>query len=326
MSVQPSSNFETLERWGLNPKLRESAIQALEKAAIHAHREVALGRVVRHDGVALRIVTEDGIEQYPTRKSMGAAVVGDWVIVIDGVVEEILPRYSLLRRRDEARDTEQRLAANVDLVLVVLGLDRPISPPRIQRATMLAHEAGIPAMVVLTKVSLVENPLAAVALVESHFPEVPVFAVDSVTGEGLAELAAQLSNQSVVLLGESGSGKSSLTNGLSGEVRTAVGEVRAKDAKGRHTTTWRELHPLENGTIIIDSPGIRSIGIWAEPEAVSVAFPDVEELADHCRFNDCTHTSEPGCAVQTAIKAGDLTPLRLSSWREITKSQDPGRE
>lgn len=319
-----ADNTGGLEAWGLTPEIRSAADEILAEARERAHRGADLGRVVRHDGVALRIVTAEGIAQYPTRKSMGAAVVGDWVVVVDGVVEQILPRYSLLRRRDEERDTEQRLAANVDLVLMVCGLDRPLSTPRIQRATMLAHEAGIPAMVVLTKVDLAENLAAAEAQMANDFPDVAMVAIDSVSGHGIDELAKELAGKSVVLVGESGAGKSSLTNALSGLALTAVGEVRSKDSKGRHTTTWRELHPLPNGTVIVDSPGIRSIGIWAEPEAVSVAFPDIEALAEQCRFSNCTHNSEPDCAVQLAIASGELDERRLAAWREVLSSQERG--
>ncbi|MFP3908165.1 MAG: ribosome small subunit-dependent GTPase A, partial [Acidimicrobiales bacterium] len=243
--------------------------------------------------------------------------VGDWVVAADGAVVGSLPRRSLLRRRDPDKGVEQLLAANIDIVGVVCGLDRPVKDGRIQRASLLAHDAGAEPLVVLTKADLVEDVGRVVAEVESASPGVDVVVVSVPESQGIEDLRRRLVGQTVVLIGESGAGKSTLVNLLTGDDVAATGEVRRGDAKGRHTTTARELYLLPTGGVIIDSPGIRSVGVWGDPAAVAASFTDIAELAEGCRFSDCVHDSEPGCAVRAAVAAGELARARLEAWQAL---------
>jgi ribosome biogenesis GTPase / thiamine phosphate phosphatase len=301
---------DSLEPYGWD----EGWARTFEEAAGDA--AASPGRVVRHDNTALLVVTPDGTEQRQMRLDDPVAV-GDWVVLREGLVVEILPRRSLLRRRDPDKGVEQLLAANVDVVGVVCGLDRPVKDGRIQRATLLAHDAGADPLVVLTKADLIGDPERLAGEVRGGSPDAEVFLVAMPSGLGLAELEARLAGRTVVLIGESGAGKSTLTNALVGEEVAATGEVRAGDRKGRHTTSSRELYVLSTGGVIIDSPGIRSVGVWGDPAAVAASFTDIAELAEGCRFADCVHDTEPGCAVRAAVAQGELAPARLEAWQRL---------
>lgn len=250
---------------------------------------------------------------------------GDWVALNRGdgtnVIRAILPRAgALVRRRPGAADLEQVVAANIDLVLVVESLERGPNPRRIERATALAWDGGATPVVVLTKTDVCTDLEAAVARAHEGAPFSDVVPVSSVNGDGLDDLAGRLTaGTTAVLLGPSGVGKSTLTNRLLGEEHFAVAEVRAGDAKGRHTTTSRELVALPGGGCLIDTPGIRELGLWLGAEAVRSAFPEIEEIAAGCRFGDCRHESEPGCAVLEAVDHGTLDEGRLASFLRLRK-------
>ncbi len=288
--------------------------------AEHAPAGAEPGRVLRHDGVAVVLALATGTRQVFLAQGGDPVVVGDWVGVLDDRVVTILPRTSLLRRRDAIADEEQPLVANVDVVLVVCGLDRPVKPGRVQRLATLAVDAGAEPTIVLTKGDLVADP-ADLALIDAELavaaPGTAVLTVSSVVGTGLDELHAVVQGRTVVLLGESGAGKSTLVNALLGDDVAATGRVRTGDAKGRHTTTARELHLLPDGGVLVDTPGIRAVGVWVEPDAVDATFDDVAELAAGCRFGDCAHGSEPGCAVHAAVANGTLDAGRLAAWHAL---------
>ena len=276
------------------------------------------GRVTRHDGVAVVVADGRGVEQLPVLASVEPVpVVGDWVLVDDEAVHATLPRQGLLRRRDPMRDVEQPLVANVDAVLVVVGLDRPVRSGRVVRATAQARDAGAEPLMVLTKADAADDPGAVASYLEGANPGVDVVVTSARTGEGVDELLRRAAHRTVVLIGESGAGKSRLTNALVADEVALVGAVRVGDAKGRHTTTARELHLLPDGGVLIDTPGIRSVGLWTDLDSVAEVFDDVESLALDCRFADCGHDGEPGCAVAAAIEAGDVHPARLEAWREL---------
>ena len=276
------------------------------------------GRVVRQDRGWVQVARADGVHSARTRADrVGTPVVGDWVIVVDDEVATVFERRGVLRRADPVGEGEQVLAANLDRVLIVLGLDRPVKAGRIQRAAAQAWDAGAEPTVVLTKADLVDDAEARRALVATEHPGTDVVAVSARTGAGLTELAETLGGDTVVLLGESGAGKSSLLNALAGEEVALTGDVRAFDAKGRHTTTRRELHLLPGGGIVVDTPGIRAIGLWVDPEAIDAAFSDIDDLSADCRFSDCTHDHEPGCAVLAAVAAGELSVDRLAAFGEL---------
>jgi ribosome biogenesis GTPase len=279
------------------------------------------GRVVRHDGAGLIVATEGG----PVRAMFGPAVdpapvVGDWVVV-DATPHPVatLPRASLLRRRAAGGEREQPLVANVDVVLAVCGLDRPVRKGRIQRTLAIAIDAGAETLVVLTKADKVDPVTAALAeeLVHEVDPSLQVVTLSAKGGWGIDDLLTHVGQRTLALIGESGAGKSTLVNAMMSSDVAAEGDVREGDAKGRHTTSHRELHVLEGGGILVDTPGIREVGTWTDPDAVAETFPDIEELAEGCRFRNCAHDAEPGCAVHAAVDDGDLAADRFERWRSL---------
>jgi ribosome biogenesis GTPase / thiamine phosphate phosphatase len=280
------------------------------------------GRVVRHEGTAVNVALPAGVKSRPLRRGLDPApVVGDWVAERGGTLVAVLPRASLLERRDVRREAPQPLAANVDVVLVTCGVDRPVKDGRIQRTATLAWDAGAVPVVVLTKVDTLTGGAldTFVDEVAAANPGLDVVATSASTGLGLDRLRAAVHGSTVVLLGESGAGKSSLVNALLDSDAATVGDVRRGDAKGRHTTTTRQLHVVPGGGTVIDTPGIRAVGLWADAEAVASTFDDIDELALGCRFADCGHATEPGCAVLAAVEDGRLAADRLESWRALER-------
>ncbi len=276
------------------------------------------GRVVRHDGVALVVAAPEGIISVPFAERLEPeATVGDWIAIIDGHPATVLGRMSLLRRRAAGRDQEQLLAANVDVVLLVCGLDRPVKASRVQRGATQAAEAGALPVIVLTKAANAENAPRVAERISAANPGITVIVTSVREGIGINELVAVARDKTVALLGESGAGKSSIVNALLGKEAATVGAVRASDSKGRHTTTTRFLHLLPGGGTLIDSPGIRSIGLWGDSDSIAETFADIAALADGCRFADCGHDSEPDCAVKGAVAEGTLAPERLSAWMAL---------
>lgn len=291
-------------------------------------------RVTRVDRGAVTVQSEIGTttvavsDQLDANGEAGVPAVGDWVgtdfLGNFGVVRVILPRTGkLVRRRPGKGDREQVVAANVDLVLVVESLDRGPNPRRIERASAIAWDAGATPIVVLTKLDLCLEPEEAIATAREGAPFVDVLMVSAKVGVGMEILADRLGEgTTAVLLGPSGVGKSSLINRLLGEERLAVAEVREGDRKGRHTTTFRELFLLPNGACLIDTPGVRELGLSLEPEALDDAFPEIEEAARRCFFSDCRHESEPDCAVLEEVYLGHLSAGRLASFLRLRREAE----
>lgn len=279
--------------------------------------EAEPGRVLRHDGVAVNVLTREGERTVKLRRGADAPTVGDWLALDGEQLLAVLDRASLLRRRAAGSDDQQLLAANLDLVLIVCGLDRPVRAGRVQRGEALAWDAGAHPVLVLTKADLATDVDALVAQVEEEHPALERLVTSSHTGLGIDDLRRRLDGATSVLLGESGAGKSRLVNAVLEEEAAVVGAVRSSDAKGRHTTTNRQMHLLPSGGVIIDSPGIREVGLVGDEESVEATFTDVEELALACRFNDCAHQGEPGCAVQAAVDDGTLSQDRLDDYQEL---------
>lgn len=284
------------------------------------------GRVSRVDRGECTVLTADGPIRAASdaQRSQGASApaIGDWVIVSDDpaigpVVDTVLPRATALVRRDPAAEViEQVLAANVDVVAVVHGLARPVNPARLERLLVLAWDSGARPAIVLSKSDLGDGRAARDGLLEL-FADVDVFVTSAVTGDGIAELAAFVAETgTIVFIGESGAGKSRLANALLGADVQEVGEVR-DDAKGRHTTSTRDLIPIPTGGVLIDTPGLRAVGLWDADGALDRVFADVVEVAAGCRFRDCTHGVEPDCAVQQAVAEGELDGGRVERYRRL---------
>lgn len=260
--------------------------------------------------------------QARTREDLPAT--GDWVVVDEGhgtaAIHAVLPRRSLFRRKAAGDTTEaQVLAANVDVAFVAAALPADVNARRIERYLALAWESGAVPVVLLTKADLVDDVDAAVRGVRAVAPGVDVAAVSSLTGAGVDALARWLRpGRTAVLLGSSGVGKSTLTNLLLGTGALRTGAVR-DDGRGRHTTTHRQLVRLANGALLIDTPGMRELQLWTADAGLEAAFADVEGLAARCRFGDCAHRTEPGCAVRAAVEHGALEPARLESWRRLRR-------
>lgn len=302
----------------------------------HASQGLVPGRVVRADrGSALVATAAGAVRAEPaTRLAIdgdpgGPALLaaGDWVALrrppghATAIVEAILPRRSAFTRADPGKATAaQVVAANIDTVFVVHPLSEEPKSRRIERELAVAWESGATPVVVLTKEDLAEDAAATLAEVEAVALGVDVLVTSAETGEGIAALAEYArAGCTVALIGPSGVGKSSLVNALLCEERQAVAEVRASDGKGRHMTSVRELIPLPGGGVLIDTPGMRALAVWQFDEGLATAFPDIARLAPACRFRDCTHTGEPGCAVTAAVESGDLAPGRLESWHKLLR-------
>jgi len=279
-------------------------------------------RVARVDRGLIHVLERAGARRLPWPPAPVA--VGDWIAIAPDDRVTLLERRSALVRRDgdatrAASAHGQVLAANVDVVAALRALDSGISLSRVQALVTLAWDSGAEPLVVLSKADLADAD-AAVAAVERVAVGVRVLAVSAVTGEGVDDLRAAFAGKSGVFLGESGAGKSTLTNLLAGREVLATREVRA-DGEGRHTTTYRQLVPLPGGGAVIDTPGVREAGYWGSAEGVARAFADVDGLAASCRFGDCAHEGEPGCAVRAALRSGELAYERVDAYRKALREQ-----
>lgn len=271
-------------------------------------------RVVRVERSACAAVFSDGSERLVHAAVL--PVVGDWIAVRADVVHVVLPRWSAVTRADPSGPTPQVLAVNIDLVLITAPADR-LSPARVERELTVAWDSGAQPVVVLTKCDLAD-PDAWESLAE-RLVGVDVLATSAATSQGLQKLGERLRPaRTAVLIGPSGAGKSTLANALAGTEVLTTGAVRDHDRRGRHTTTSRQLITLPGGGVLIDTPGLRSLGL-AGSVAVEAAFPDIETLAATCRFSDCRHQTEPDCAVVAAVASGELDHDRLTSFRKLER-------
>jgi ribosome biogenesis GTPase len=282
-------------------------------------------RVTRADRGGVELLAADG----PSRALLGPDLsgepptTGDWVVVrmrADGraVCEAVLPRRTaVVRGASDRTSAHQVLAANVDLVVVVEQLDPEPDLGRVERLLTLAWGSGAVPLVVLTKADLAADARWLADDVTAVAPGTDVLVVSATTRQGMEDLRARIRpGWTLVLLGPSGAGKSTLTNALAGREVMEVSALRA-DGRGRHTTTHRELVPLPGGGVVLDTPGLRGISLVADDDSVAAAFSDIEDLAGGCRFGDCAHGVEPGCAVLAAVADGVLDERRLASWRKL---------
>jgi ribosome biogenesis GTPase len=248
--------------------------------------------------------------------------VGDWVGLGDGLIRAVLPRRSaIVRNAAGLTTTAQTLAANVDVVFVVSSLGPDLEPRRIERYLVTIWESGATPEIVLTKADRLDDPWPLVAEVEAVALGVPVHVVSALSGDGCDQLRSRIApGTTSVLLGSSGVGKSTLVNRWLGEELMLTKETREDDDEGRHTTTHRQLLVLPGRGLVIDTPGLRELQLWDVGSAgLETTFADVEELAADCRFADCSHVHEPGCAVLGAVESGELPGERLHSWRKLQR-------
>ena len=290
-------------------------------------------RVIRGDRGSALIATPGGIGRAQpsarlskaARGGAGMPATGDWVAVETDadlempLIQAVLERASAITRGDPGKASEvQVLAANIDTVFVVHPIADPPNLRRVERELSLAWDSGAIPVVVLTKADLSADPEAARTAVESVALGVDVLVTNALSGESAELLLASITgDRTAVLVGPSGAGKSTLINALLGEQRLATREVRIGDGRGRHTTVARELIPMPHGGVLIDTPGLRALGMTGSEEGIASVFPDIERLAGSCRFRDCAHEGEPGCAVQAAVESGALPPERLASYHKL---------
>jgi ribosome biogenesis GTPase len=284
--------------------------------------EIVRGRVARVDRGGAQVAV--GPRMVTIATSGESLLVGDWVELDVASGEprlvEVAQRTTVLSRQTADRTSgEQALVANVDVVMVVEPAWPSPSLGRIERLLVLAWASGAVPVVVLTKTDLHVDVAALLSDVASAAPGTDVVAVSAVTGDGVDALAALLGpGRTFVLLGPSGAGKSTLVNALAGQDVLTTGDVRG-DGRGRHTTTHRELVTLPDGSLLIDTPGLRGVGVVGDLAAVDDVFSEIAELAEQCRFDDCAHDREPGCEVTTAVDDGRLPQRRLASWRKLQR-------
>jgi ribosome biogenesis GTPase / thiamine phosphate phosphatase len=341
----PSSPGSPLGKIDLSGLIQFGLTEAVNdqfKAIIAKDSDLVPGRVTRVDGISTfvqtasvdyravstfaRIAHKDEFEIEPAQPT-----VGDWVLVRPGEeqnpdeLELVLPRISLLSRkrvmRGKEQGDEQILASNINTVFVVQAATY-FNPSRLEREIALVWGSGATPVVVITKIDLLEegqDPTVAIAQARESAPDVEVFAASGITGEGTEPLRKYTeAGSTVVLIGASGVGKSTLVNLLMGQQTMETAEIRESDTRGRHTTVTRQLLRLPNGGVLIDTPGIRTIGLVSGSEdALAKTFSDVEEYMWKCRFSDCGHSSEPGCAIAEAIKSGNLSQTRFDSYMRM---------
>jgi len=322
---------EALERWGWssyfealwNEGEREDTLPARVIAQQRKFWRIAgaFGECRAQACGKLRLAAAEGVE-WPA--------IGDWVVADVGeagssaLILEVLPRRSrFVRKMAGKKIAEQVIAANVDTALLVSALDADFNPRRMERYLAQCWEAGAKPVMVLNKAEVCGDVSVKTARMERIALGTEVCVVSARTGAGLEGLEKFLmQGQTVVLLGSSGVGKSSIANRLLGEMQQEVRPVREGDSRGRHTTTVRELFPLPHGALLIDTPGLRELQLWDAAKGVSQTFADIDVLAAECRFGDCRHEGEPGCAVRAALNAGTLEEARLENRRKLLREQE----
>lgn len=304
-----------LEEYGFMPNMMPENAQGLPARVTAVHKE-RYALVCSYGETYGRLKTKEyfgGSEQFPTT---GDFVLINYIPGSDSQIIRTLPRSTFFSRRDPTPGRgEQAIAANFDYVFIMQSLNHDFNAKRLERYLTLAWQSGAVPVILLTKADLAEDCDSYLRIAESYGAGVSVHAISAKTGAGLDALADYMApGKTIVFLGSSGVGKSSLVNALAEEDIMTVNEIRKDDSKGRHTTTHRQLLLLKNGAMIIDTPGMRELGMWDVTDGLSGAFADVEPYLGKCRFRDCRHQTEPGCAIKEAIERGELSRERWASY------------
>lgn len=332
-TILTNQNMKPLNDYGWNEDWDRAAKEALQ--SIQRDKRLVPARIVAQFSKQYRIVTPDGEMtaavtgkyEYEAASKSDFPAVGDWVMVepLQGepraVIHQLLPRKSAFSRREAGSvPDEQVIAANIDTVFIVNALNKDFNIRKIERYLIAVWESGAQPVVLLTKADLCDSPESHAALVEAAAPGVPVHAVSSLLDQGKEQLQGYLTpGTTVAVTGSSGAGKSTLLNWLSGQDVQRVQGIREEDARGRHTTTHRELFVLPGGAIMVDTPGMRELQLWESEDGWEAAFADISSLAAQCRFHDCRHEKEDGCAVQEALQAGTLDADRYANYRKTER-------
>jgi ribosome biogenesis GTPase len=319
----------------LNLKMLGFTPQVAEHFAPYREKGYAVGRVALEHKRMYRVYTEwgellaeiSGKLRHEALMREDYPAVGDWVVISPrpqeqrATIHAILPRKSKFSRKAAGETIEEQIvAANVDTVFLINALNQDFNPRRLERYLILAWESGANPVIILSKSDLCTDIEEKVAVVESIAIGVPVHVISAWEGRGLDQLSPYLSEgKTIALLGSSGAGKSTLINVLLGEEVQKVQEVRHKDDRGRHTTTHRELFVTPHGALVIDTPGMRELQLWHSHEGFQETFEDIETLAQQCRFSDCRHHTEPGCAVQAALASGELEQSRFAQYLKLQR-------
>jgi len=282
-------------------------------------------RVVAQHRNRLELLSEAGVTEHALRPGMPAITVGDWLLLTpEGQFLRLLERQSLFRRKAPGRKAaEQLIAANVDTLFIVTSLNEDFNLNRIERYLSLANEARVEPVVVLSKLDLCQDPGRFQCEVQNLNPLLVVETINCLDASEIQKLLPWCgTGRTVALMGSSGVGTSTLLNTLLGDTVQATGSIREKDSKGRHVTTGRSLHQLKGGGLLLDTPGLRELQLTDCDEGVSSTFAEITFLAQQCRFTNCNHGNEPGCAIQDAISRGELDSRRLSSYQKLMREQE----
>lgn len=309
-------NYPSLTQLGLRPFFQQ-------QMTLDDYEQSQLGRVVEHHRSEVVVWSDQGVFKFPLTPKLQRICVGDWILFDSNKIVSVLERQSLFQRKavNSEHDT-QLIAANIDSVFIVCSLNQDFSLNRIERYLAVAREAQAEPVVVLTKADQCNEVDALKEAVQRLDPLLAVYAVNALDTHAVEALKVYCrTGQTVALLGSSGVGKSTLVNNLLGLESMVTGEIRESDSKGRHTTTYRAIKWLPEGGLLMDTPGMREIQLSGCDEGLKQTFADIEALINHCRFADCTHQNEPGCAVIKALNKGKLDERRLNNYFKLKREE-----